>query len=149
MTTNREAYFFWGAIFGTALLITLFHNLPAQGNDRTTDWERFSLHIAVFAALLMPGWLGQTQNPATAIGPRKARRFLLFILGLMPLISLYLGFPSAAQELTLVQLFDKLSLTLVIMAALSTIWLWYFGPMVWRRPRMSRVLIKAFGSVIG
>ena len=149
MTTDREAYFFWGAIFGTALLITLFHNLPAQGSDRTTDWGRFALHIAVFAVIVMPGALHQTQNPATATGPRKARRFLLFILGLMPLISLYLGFPSAAQGLTLAQLFDKLSLTLITMAALSTIWLWYFGPMVWRRPRMRRILIKEFGSVIG
>ena len=149
MSTNREACFFWGSIFGTALLIMLFHNLPAQGNDRTTDWGRFALHMAVFAVIVMPGALHQTQNPATATGPRKARRFLLFILGLMPLISLYLGFPSAAQGLTLAQLFDKLSLTLIIMAALSTIWLWYFGPMVWRRPRMRRILIKEFGSVIG
>ena len=149
MSTNREAYFFWGAIFGTALLVTLLHNLPAQGNDRTTDWGRFALHMAVFAVIVMPGALHQTQNPATAEGPRKARRFLLFILGLMPLISLYLGFPSAAQGPTLAQLFDKLSLTLIIMAALSTIWLWWFGPMVWRHPRMRRVLIKEFGSVIG
>lgn len=149
MTTDREAYFFWGAIFGTALLVMLIHNLPAQGSARTTDWWRFAFHMAVFAVVLMPGWLHQTQNPATAKGPRKARRFLLCILGLMPLMSLYLGLPGEAQGLTLVQLFDKLQVTLVIMAVLSTIWLWWFGPMVWRHARMRRVLIKEFGSLIG
>ncbi|WP_274354605.1 hypothetical protein [Roseinatronobacter alkalisoli] len=149
MTTDREAYFFWGTIFGTALLITLLHNLSAQGADRATDWGRFAFHVAVFAVLLMPGWLQQTHNPATAEGPRKARRYLLFILGLLPLMSLYLRFPGAAQGLTLLQLFDELSLTLIMLAALSTIWLWWFGPMLWRHPQMRRVLIKEFGSVFG
>ena len=149
MTTDGEAYFFWGAIFGTALLMTLLHNLSPRSATLTPDCGHFAFHIAVFAVVLLPGALHQMHNPATAKGPRKARRYLLFILGLLPLMSLYQGFPEAADELAFLQLFEKLQVTLIMVAGLIAIWLWWFGPVIWQKPRMRRVLVKEFGSVIG
>lgn len=146
MTSDRDTALSAAAIaFILACFVALGSYLWWLGVPISDDGDNI-IWLLALVVLLMPNLLMQHSWPALPYGPRMARRHAMMIFNIMTLFMGAVGFSSAALPL------DRESIWWLVLPWLSiggAVWLWRYLPQMRRNPRMRRVLIKEFGSVIG
>lgn len=140
MTTTRAATFALAIILGFPLLMALAWAVAYRHWEVIPDWHHQAFTTALAYVVFMPLVLQQQSYPATAKGPRMARRHAMFILALLAW-NLAMTPPNG---LPLSEYLHMRWPGFSILALLAAAWLWQYLPVIFAQRRVRKSLQRAF-----
>ena len=140
MTTTRAALYALAIIRGVPLLMALAWAVAYWHWEIVPDWQSLAFTTALAYVVFMPLVLQQQSNPATAKGPRMARRHTMFIMALLAW-NLAMTPPNG---LPLSEYLHMRWPSFSILALLAAAWLWHYLPALIAQRRMRKSLQRAF-----
>ncbi len=140
MTTTRAATFALAIILGFPLLMALAWAVTSWHWEFIPDWQDQAFTTLLAYVVFMPLVLQQQFNPATAKGPRIARRDAMLILALLAW-NLAMTPPNG---LPLSEYLHMRWPGFSILALLAAAWLWQYMPVIFAQRRVRKSLQRAF-----
>lgn len=140
MTTTRAATYALAIILGFPLLMALAWSVAYWHWGFIPDWQDQAFTTSLAYVVFMPLVLQQQFNPATAKGPRIARRHAMFILALLT-SNLSMTPPNG---LPLSEYLNMWWPGFSVLALLAAAWLWQYMPVICAQRRVRKSLQSAF-----
>ena len=140
MTTTRAATYALAIILGVPLLMALAWLVTYWHWEFIPDWQDQAFTTSLAYVVFMPLVLQQQSNPATAKGPRIARRHAMFIMALLAW-NLAMTPPNG---LPLSEYLHMRWPSFSVLALLAAAWLWQYMPVIFAQRRVRKSLQGAF-----